>query len=741
MKEKLFILAQFIRSNPRRFAVIFLAAVIVIFFLLPVSRERLRSGGSMRLYSKEGTLLRQFNPSDGAASIRWFPLNEFPAHIKEYVIAAEDRRFYYHPGFDPLAIARASVQNMRAMEIVSGGSTITQQAARMVYAEILPRNIILKKFCEIIFAIKLELHFTKDEILEVYLNRVPMKFNQQGLPAASVRIFGRDIRFISRAESAALVILIRRNQASVDMFRERFAIFLKKNNLDETGQLAGIERNLFSRGAFFYTSVQSDTPHFEEFIRSAADDATGDVKTSISANLNESVNRIIKSELKFLARYNVENAAVIVLRLPQDRSGRVELVAMVGSENFYEGDSGQVNGCTSIRSAGSTLKPLLYGLAMDSAGYKPWSIINDTPLTFATNKGETWSPKNNDMSCWGPITIREALACSRNIPAVYLAGQVGIPVFYKFLFKAGFTHMEREPDFYGPGLALGAGGASLLQLCRAYTAIACGGVMYPVYIGTGINGSEIFYGRHEELFTEKTSYRLVHILSDSEARRRAFGSRNFLDFPFDVAVKTGTSKDFRDGWTIGFTEDYLVGVWVGNFSGKMMNSVSGGWGAGRIFHQVVRTVTDRKRPHFRYPGHFAMARFCRVSGLPAGPYCSYSMELVDHTDNFTSECGICSGKGSASGLYSSGHEPEVLSPVNGETFVIDPTLPSGTQLIPLRIITARNASGKYYYSIDSKKRLPLERAVESVISLARGSHRLDIYNGERLIRTVIFKVE
>jgi penicillin-binding protein 1C len=741
MKEKIFILARLIRGNPRRSAVIFLAALIVVFFLVPVSRERLRSGGSMRIYSKEGTLLRQFNPSDGAASIRWLPLNEFPAHIKEYVIAAEDRRFYYHPGFDPLAIARASVQNIRAMKIVSGGSTITQQSARMLYAEVLPRNIILKKFCEIIFAIKLEIHLTKDEILEVYLNRILMKFNQQGLPAASVRVFGRDIRFISRAESAALVVLIRRNQASVEMFRERFADFSKKISLDETGELEGIERNLFSKGGFFYTSPHSVTPHFEEFVRSAAGDVAGDVKTSISANLNESVNRIIKTELKFLARYNVENAAVIVLSLPHERSGRAELAAMVGSENFYEGDSGQVNGCTSIRLAGSTLKPLLYGLAMDSAGYEPWSIINDAPLTVATDKGETWSPKNNDMAWWGPITIREALACSRNIPAVYLAGQIGIPALYKFLLKAGFTHMDRGPDFYGPGLALGAGGASLLQLCRAYTAIACGGLMYPLYIGTGINGREIYYGRHEKLFTEKTSYRLIHILSDNKVRRRAYGTRNFLDFPFDVAVKTGTSKDFRDAWTIGFTEDYLVGVWVGNFSGKMMNSVSGGWGAGRIFHQVIRTVTDRKRPHFRYPEHLSMVRFCRLSGLPAGPYCSYSMELVDHTDSFTSECNICSRNSSASGLYSRGNEPEVLSPVNGETFVIDPTLPSGVQQIPLRIIMPRDSAGKYYYSIDSKKKQPLERAVETVISLVRGSHRLDIYNGERIIRTVMFKVE
>lgn len=730
-----------VRRNPGRAILYAFAAAVIIFYLLPVSGQRLRAGSSMRLFSKEGTMLRQFNSPEEGGYSRWLPLHEFPADIKEAVLAAEDRRFYFHPGFDPLAMARAASQNIGSFKIVSGGSTITQQAARIVYADILPRNILLKKICEILLAIKLELHCSKNEILELYLNRVPMKYNQRGLPAESMRIFGRDIRFITRGESSALVVLIRQNQASGENFRKRYTSFMKKKWGDDAADLAEIEGHVFSSGGYFYTDPQSGTPHFEAFVRTIAADAYGDVKTSISVNLNESVNRIINSELKFLKRYNVENSAVVVLKLPQKGSGRTELVAMVGSENFYEGAAGQVNGCTSVRSAGSTLKPFLYGLAMDNGGYAPWTIINDTPLTLGTRDGETYSPKNNDMVYWGAITLRESLACSRNIPAVYLANQIGIPVFYKFLLKAGFNHMDREPEYYGPGLALGAGGASLLQLCRAYSGIACHGVMYPLYIGTDMYGDEIMYGSRENLLSEKTSYRLIHILSDGEARRRAFGSRNFLDFPFDVAVKTGTSKDFRDAWTIGFTDRYLVGVWVGNFSGRMMNSVSGGWGAGRIFHQVIRTVTGRERPQFRYPEKFRSARFCRISGLPAGPYCSYSMELVDHSENFTSSCTICTGKGSGSGLYSSGTEPEVLSPVNGETFIIDPTLPEKMQEIPLRIITGRNRTGNFFYSIDSKGRQLLDRPVEKTLSISRGEHRLKIYHGEKVLRTVIFKVE
>ena len=184
-----------------------------------------------------------------------------------------------------------------------------------------------------------------------------------------------------------------------------------------------------------------------------------------------------------------------------------------------------------------------------------------------------------------------------------------------------------------------------------------------------------------------------------------------------------------------------MGVWVGNFSGKMMNTVSGGWGAGRIFHQVIRTVTGRDRPQFRYPEKYRRARFCRVTGLPAGPYCSYSMELIDHTDSFTSVCTRCTADDTGGTMYSSGAEPEVLSPVNGETFVIDPTLPVKIQEIPFRIIPPGRGSGKFFYSIDSKGRLPVKQPVEKTVSLERGRHTVEIYNGDRLIRTVIFKVE
>ncbi len=742
MKEKILLILAWATANRRRAAACTAALAVIVFLALPVSSHRLRPGTSLRIISKEGTLLRQFNePVDSSYSL-WIGINEFPGFVKDSVVKAEDRRFYFHPGFDLIAIARAAWQNIRGLHIVSGGSTITQQAVRIAYADVLPENVLLRKIFEIALAVKFELHCSKKEILELYLNRVPMRFNTKGLPAASVKIFGRDIRFISTEECGALVVLIRQNQAPREKFRLRYARFMKKMWDRDAVDTSSIEEAIYRRNGYFYTDTSSATRHFEYFVKSASGREYGEIRTAISENINEKITGIINSELNFLREYDVENSAVIVLKLPQGKKGRTELLAMVGSENFYGPDSGQVNGCLTVRSAGSTLKPLLYGLAMDTAHFRPWSIISDTPLTIGTGNGESYSPLNNDLKYWGPVTLREALACSRNIPAVYMIDRVGVDVFYSFLKKAGFSHMDMGPAFYGPGLALGSGGASLLQLCVAYSAIACNGTMFPLYIGTDSDGDDIIFGAEEELFTEITSLRLIDILSDNQARSRAFGSRNFLEFPFDVAVKTGTSKDFRDAWTIGFTKNYLVGVWTGNFSGKMMNSVSGGWGAGRIFHQVMRLVTDRERPCFTYPDKYSRVRFCRATGLPAGRYCNYSTELVEGNEETGPVCTACSGDGQGTGNMESGQSgPRIISPVNGETFIIDPQLPASAQEIPVKITAGKDTSAKYFFSIDDGDRVPFNGNFEKTLPLKRGSHRITLFMEKRVINITNFRIE
>lgn len=719
-----------------------LIAALIIFLIWPVPSHRLSGAGSIRVFSKEGFLLREFSSPESGAYGLWQELDKFPEFITRTVVAAEDKRFFHHPGFDPLAMMRSAYFNIRAGKIVSGGSTITQQLVRVTYNDMLPANRYGKKIAEILLAFRLEVNFSKDEILEAYLNRVPMKFNQSGLPAGARKIFGRDIGLISEREGIALAVLIRENQSSKEDFRKRYNSLMMKVSGKEDNDLIDIEDKVFSIEKSSYRDSLSKTLHFEDFIKSIKNSVSGDIKTNISGNLNNGIAGIISAELKFLQPYRVENCSVVVLELPEKKGEQLKLVAMIGSENFHSSSSGQVNGSVAIRQAGSTLKPFIYGYAMDHLGLHTYSIINDEPIAISIEGGGTYSPKNNDLKFWGPVTVREALACSRNIPAVSMANRIGINQFYEFLKLSGFTHLNREPSFYGPGIALGTGGASLLQLCRAYSAIASGGDLHPLYIGEESDG-DIILGKEDKLFSEETAFRLTHILSDYEARRRGFGMRNFLDFPFQVAAKTGTSKDCRDAWTVGFTSRYVVGVWVGNFSGETMNNVSGAWGAGRIFHQVIRHVTGKVEPVFNMPASFKMVKICRATGLEAGAGCRYFMEPVEIDETLKGKCPGCAGSGSYASSSIEGEGPEIISPAMGESFVIDPMIPLKNQQIPVTIYpgTRNSFNGNYSYSINNDKALPIKGTVKIVIDPVRGENSIRIYHDGQVVKSSVFIVE
>jgi len=438
---------------------------------------------------------------------------------------------------------------------------------------------------------------------------------------------------------------------------------------------------VFEPPPFTPVRPNSSTLHFESWLRASNPGLAGNVRTCISGNLNEQITRIVNSELLFLERYDTENAAVVALDLSD--GDRLPLAVMVGSRNFNGSIDGQVNGCLAVREAGSSLKPLLYALAMDEKGYLPNTIIDDREQGYPADGSETYIPKNYDLAYWGPLTIREALGASRNIPAVSMIRAVGVPAFYTLLRKAGFDHMTCGPDHYGHGLALGTGGASLMQLARVYAAIARGGMLLPVFIGEDRRGSPITAGGGARLMTDKTARYITGILADREIRRRASpGSRNFLDFPFEVAVKTGTSKDYRDAWTLGFTTRYVVGVWAGNFSGKPMKRVSGSWGSGRIFHQVMRLLTGREHPRFTRPAGFISLKICRTSGKRARESCPSYRETFAPGDEPAGTCSLSHG---SVHTYSADAVPTVLSPVAGETFVIDPLTPRHRQPVPVKI--------------------------------------------------------
>lgn len=265
------------------------------------------------------------------------------------------------------------------------------------------------------------------------------------------------MRFLTREEIVSLVVLARQNVASRADFKTRFDNLWKKSS-----HLDKIEAVLFENASHGYFNDDSKTHHFESWLKGINPNLTGEIKTSLSENLNDKITQVLNNELKFIERFGAKNGAVLVLKNPSSDNDKLKLVAMVGSKNFFGDFDGQVNGCVAVREAGSTLKPFIYALALESNRYKPNSIVNDRDVSIPAEEYETYRPKNYDLSYWGPMTISEALAASRNIPAVVVLNNIGVNKFYDYLKKIGFNHLKENPSSYGLRLGLGIGGAGCI---------------------------------------------------------------------------------------------------------------------------------------------------------------------------------------------------------------------------------------------------------------------------------------
>ncbi|MCX7679695.1 MAG: penicillin-binding protein 1C [Spirochaetes bacterium] len=728
------------------------------FFLIIPPQDIFSKSSSCTLISEEGTVLHVFRDRTVGALHEWVEIDKLPADVLKILCAVEDKWFYWHPGVNPFAMIRAAWQNISSGKIVSGASTITQQLVRIVYGDRLPRNRFARKLVEIILAIKLEIHYSKREILEAYVNLVAFPGNCIGISMASRMMFNRDPRQLTVEESCALAVFIRRTAMSEDAFVRRFERLLLKISEKEHANVNRARVRVREIAASIFTNIHrrqlkgtnpiaenqfnpgSVAPHFVAYFRENFPTAKGTIVTTLSANLNCTVNEILRNEIASVKKFGGNNGAVLVLEIPPDGSALL-LRAMVGSVDYFDENEGQVNGTIAIRQAGSTLKPFIYALAIDLFNYRPWTQVPDMPFAFETGvEGVVFQPQNYDMRFWGNIPIRDALASSRNIPAVWLVRKIGEEKFYAFLENAGFTHLRKGPHHHGLGMALGSAGASLMQLVKAYSAFPLKGEMRPLCIAKQADGNKLLLDSPRTLFSKKAAYYITHILADREARRRAFGKRNFQDFPFEVATKTGTSSDYRDAWIVGYTDKYVVGVWVGNFSGNKMYGVSGGWGAGRIFHQVMRVLEGKRMPRFHYPANWRMERICRITGNRVGKCCPTSVEIVSEDDGFQSSCHSCSSAFAIANYLQKDGPPQIISPAEGEVFFIDPQLDLRVQMIPLIIECPRHSFSLWSFQVNGGKKEFLHSSVRRPLSLAEGSHCVQLFENDVLKQKICFKI-
>jgi penicillin-binding protein 1C len=592
-----------------------LAAVIWIARPIPDALLASQRGSSTTVEDQFGNVLRSARSADGS-DVVWLPYDRIDADLISAFVAVEDHRFWDHHGVDPLALARASRDNLRAKRVVSGASTITMQLARLL----LDANRRWDgKAVQALWAIRLDAHLSKQQILEQYLNRVHLGEGVIGVAAASPLYFGSSASDLSVGQAAMLagmahapsldnpVVSVARTRARRDVALRRMQRLgmitredVRRARLED---IDGARR----RSPFL-------APHFTAYVLSAANGRGEPVlRTTLDAGLQAEIEDEVRYTVSSLRRDGVADAAAVVL---DNSTGGV--LAWVGSPDFWNERNGQTDMVVSSRQPGSALKPFLYGLAIDR-GYTAATVLPDIPHSFATSTGP-YSPRNYDRRIRGPVRAREALASSYNVPAVDLASRVGASSLLNTLHLAGFASLDQDANFYGLGLALGDGDVTLMELANGYRALANGGSWRPWTWRLGEQAPD----SSRRVISELSAAIVLDILSDPSARMPGFGPVTPFDFPFPVAVKTGTSRHFTDNWAVGTTGRFTVAVWAGNFTGKPMQGVSGVTGAGPLLHRAVMAAARRYPPGLLTTPAEAGAiavNVCRLSGLRATSTC------------------------------------------------------------------------------------------------------------------------
>lgn len=657
-----------------------LAWLLVCLLCLPrpvMGGEAVSLAPSLQIYDRYGVPVRGYL-SDNQTYYRPVPLAQVSPWLVLAAVAAEDKRFFVHMGVDYKAILRAAWQNVRAGEVVSGASTITQQLARVI--EPRPRTL-WGKAKEAWNALMLERGKTKEEILEEYFNLLEFGNLTQGAEAASSYYFGCSAADLSVAQAAALAGMIqspvrfdpvKHPKAAVKRRNQVLKLMYENGFIDQSVYQTALKEPLAVRPA----SRPFSAPHFTRYLAGLLPDSAADVYSTLDARVQNRAGEIIQNQLSKLKDENVTNAAVVVL---DNQTGGV--LAYVGSADFEdEAHSGQVDGVRALRQPGSALKPFVYALGFEKGLY-PSFLIKDEDTFFPGG----YRPRNYDGSFHGYVSIRDALGASYNIPVVKVAEKVGVSNILAALRKLGFSSLSRPADFYGLGLSLGAGEVRLLDLANAYASLARGGIYKPLLLAENppVSGP----GGAKRVFSPEVSFLVTDILADNSARAAAFGLNSALQVPFDMAAKTGTSKDYRDNFAVGYTPRWTIAVWAGNFDGAPMRRVSGVSGAAPILHDLAVYMQQLyPSPSFKRPEGITSVSVCAQSGLPAGKNCTQTR--VDYFITGQVPAARCDGLHQVQ----TAEKIKIISPAHHDVFKLDPSIPLESQQIKFQVSAIKEGS-------------------------------------------------
>jgi penicillin-binding protein 1C len=591
----------------------------VIFFLLlfvlvlfPLDKHKIFKPVSQAIYDKDNKLLRAFLSSDE----KWrlpVKLNEVSKYLIKAVIATEDRYFYYHPGVNPWAIVRAIYLNVKYQKIISGGSTITMQVARMMEHR---ERTIPSKILEVFRALKLEFLYSKNKILELYFNIAPYGGNIEGVGAACYYYFQKSPSEISLAQAALLAAIPNSPQQlhpvqfpeRIKKKRDNILKKLRDRKLITEKEYSGAIKESIN---IENTGIPFETPHFTDFVHTLYPKKNR-IYTTLDRNIQTKCNNILTRHLKKWRNIGITNAAVVVI---DNKYNCIR--ALIGSYDFFdEINSGQVNGAISPRSPGSTLKPLLYALAIDKGLLTPASILYDIPVSYAG-----YTPENFDEKYHGIVTLKEALIKSLNVPAANLLAKIGTENFLSFLMQGGISTINPKEMDYGLSMILGGCDVKLIELTNLFSAFANGGVYRSLKFCQDESSRE-----NTRIISDGAAYIITELLS--EVVRPDLPA--YWDYSIDrpkIAWKTGTSYNHRDAWGIGYSKGFTIGIWAGNFDGQGIHELTGASVAGPILFDIFNAITGiEESKWFEVPASVSSRKVCALSGMVPNEDCPQTID-------------------------------------------------------------------------------------------------------------------
>jgi len=605
------------------FLVIFLGYTYFTFqaaISLPSPKRLLTSDQPLttEFYDRNGKLLYRLYEGRNRTLVK---LEDLPPYLVQATIAIEDKNFYYHPGFDPLAIFRAIYQNSTAGSI-QGASTITQQLIKN--SLLTPERSYLRKLKEVFLAFWAERIYSKAEILQMYFNEAPYGGPAWGIEAGAQAYFGKSARDLSIAEATYLAGLpasptnYSPQGSHPERAKQRQKEVLGRMVEDKYISLAEADKILGEPLGVKDQRTFIRAPHFVMYVRDYLSEKYGPrvvsqgglkITTTLDVQLQAQVEEIIKDEVEKLVSLNVQNGAAMVT---DAKTGQI--LSMVGSKNYFEPNFGNFNVTLSLRQPGSSIKPVTYAAAFKQ-GYSPGNTILDSPVSFRDQGGNVYSPVNYDQKFHGPVSIRTALGSSYNIPAVKMLATVGMDKMIQTAKDLGITTFN-DMNRFGLSLTLGGGEVRMIEMMGVYGSFADSGVRHiptPILKVTDSNGNTLdeYKDSGQRVLQDEIAYLITNILSDNSARTPAFGPNSKLNISgYQVGVKTGTSDNKRDNWVFGYSPDFIVGVWVGNPDNSPMNQAltSGVTGAAPIWNRIMKEILPTRQA----------SQFKRSAGIAEG---------------------------------------------------------------------------------------------------------------------------